>query len=169
MSEVGQVPGSMPPIVIVRFEPSQTAAEAVVQAAKEGLESDPFNTTPVAVTLTHTPVQAPAALAPIVRFTATDLWVRLLGENALRLNTELFDCGTCINQVVQVLQRTPGVLEARPDRSPGGTVVLVTFDPSVISREALAAVANEALEADPLLPVTVAIHFFSPDEGQAAP
>lgn len=163
MSELGQVPGSMPPIVIVRFEPSQTSAEAVVQAAKEGLESDPFNPTSVAVTLVHAPVQAPAALAPIVRFTATDLWVRLLGENALRLNTELFDCGTCINQVVQALQRTPGVLEARPDRSPGGPAVLVTFDPSVISREALAAVAKEALEADPLLPVTVAVHFFSPE------
>lgn len=163
MSEVGQVPGSMPPIVIVRFEPSQTSAEAVVQAAKEGLESDPFNPTPVAVTLVQGPVQAPAALAPIVRFTATDLWIRLLGENALRLNTELFDCGTCINQVVQALQRTPGVLEARPERSPGGTVVLVIFDPSAVSRDALAVVAKEALESDPLLAVTVAIHFFSPE------
>lgn len=163
MNEVGQVPGSMPPIVIVRFDSSQTAAEAVVQAAKEGLESDPFNSTPVAVTLVHTSVQAPATLAPIVRFTATDLWVRLLGDNALRLNTELFDCGTCINQVVQALQRTPGVLEARPERSPGGTVVLVIFDPGAVSRDALAVVAKEALESDPLLPVVVAVHFFTPE------
>jgi len=157
------VPDSAPPIVIVRFDPAQTSAEAIVQAAKAGLESDPFNPQPVAVTLVPAAVQAPAALAPIVRFAATDLWVRLLDSRSLRLSTELFDCGTCVNQVTHALQQTPGVIEVQPERSPGGTVVMVTYDPSVTSPEQLAAVARQQLEADPLLPTTVAVHFFTPE------
>jgi hypothetical protein len=160
---VGKVPNSAPPVVIVRFDPAQTSAETIVQAAKAGLESDPFNTSQVAVTLEPAAVQAPATLESLVRFSAMDLWVRPLEGNVLRLNTELFDCGTCSSQAVRALQQTPGVLETHPDASPAGTALLVTYDPGAISAEQVADVARQTLEADPLLPTTVAVHFYSPD------
>jgi hypothetical protein len=149
--------------VFVRFDQQQTSAEAIVGAAKAGLESDPFNANPIGVTLTAAPVQAPAALEPIVRFLATDLWVRPLDAASLRLNTELFDCGTCGSQVSNTLQQTPGVLQARLEQSPGGTVVAVAYDPSAITAEQVADIAKQALEADPFLQTTVAVHFFTPD------
>ena len=89
------IPESFPPVVFVRFDRQQTSAEATVQAAKAGLEANPFNANPIGVTLAAAPEQAPPALEPIVRFLATDLWVRPLDGASLRLNTELFDCGTC--------------------------------------------------------------------------
>lgn len=150
-------------MVFVRFDPSQTSAEAIVGAAKAGLESDPFNTNPIGVALTAAPVQAPGTLEPIVRFLATDLWVRPLDAASLRLNTELFDCGTCGSQVSNTLQQTPGVLQARIEQSPGGTAVMVSFDPSAITPEQVADVAKHALEADPFLQTTVAVHFFTPE------
>ncbi len=150
-------------MVFVRFDPSVTSAEAVVAAAKAGLESDPFNSNPIGVTLAAAPVQAPGALEPIVRFLATDLWVRPLDAASLRLSTELFDCGTCGSQVSNTLQQTPGVLQARIEQSPGGTVVLVAYDPSVLTAQQVADVAKQALEADPFLQTTVAVHFFAPE------
>lgn len=146
-------------MVIVRFDPAQTSAEAIVQAAKAALETDPFNPRPVAVTLEYRPVEAPPALAPIVRFTATDLWVRALATDTLRLNTELFGCGTCSHQVIEALQRTPGVMEARSERSAGGPAVLVTYDPAATTPEQLGEIARQALEGDPFLPGSVAVHF----------
>jgi copper chaperone CopZ len=153
------LPNSQPPVVIVRFDPAQTSAEAIVQAAKAALETDPFNPRPVAVTLEYGPVEAPPALVPIVRFTATDLWVRALATDTLRLNTELFGCGTCSHQVIEALQRTPGVIEARSERSAGGPAVLVTYDPAATTPEQLGEIARQALEGDPFLPVSVAVHF----------
>jgi len=157
------VPGSFPPVVFVHFDPAQTSAEAIVLAAKAGLESDPFNTRSVAVTLEPADLVAPAALAPIVRFQATELWVRPLASDALRLNSELFSCGTCLSLVTQALSQEPGVLEARPERSAGATIVVVTYDPSVIGPEQIAQIAKQAIEADPLVGSTVTVHFLTPN------
>jgi copper chaperone CopZ len=145
-------------VVIVRFDPAQTSAEAIVQAAKAALETDPFNPRPVAVTVASGPVEAPAVLAPIVRFTATDLWIRPLAADTLRLNTELFGCGTCSHQVIQALQQVPGVIAARTEPSAGGPAVLVTYDPAATTPEQLGAIARQALEGDPFLPISVAVH-----------
>ena len=159
VSEVGKVPASFPPVIIVRFDPDQASAELIVQAAKIGLETDPFDPSPVAVALVSAPVHPPAVLEPIERFAATALWVRPVGGRTLRLDTELFDCGACLGQVSLALRETPGIVEARPESSRGGTSVVVAYEPLAISLEGVADVAKRSLEADQTLQTRVMVHF----------
>lgn len=159
VSEIGKVPASFAPLVIVRFDPHQASAEVIVQAAKAGLETDPFNPSPVAVTLAFAAVHPPAVLEPIERFASTALWVRLVGGNTLRLDTELFDCGACLGQVTLALRETPGIVEARPDSSSGGTSVVVVHDPLAISYDGVVNLVRRHLETgDPTLPTSVTVH-----------
>lgn len=156
MAEVGKIPES--PVVVVYFDPEIASAEAIVQAAKVGLETDPFNPDPVAVTLELAAVQRPARLAAIERFGATELWVRSVGGSRLRLDSELFGCGTCLSLVTLGLRETAGVVEARPDFSGEETFLLVAYDPLVINSDGVASAAKRSLEADPLLEPRVRVH-----------
>ena len=158
VSEVGKIPESFPTVLVVYFDPELASAEAIVQAAKVGLETDPFNPDPVAVTLELAAVQRPARLEAIQRFGATDLWTRSAGGNRLRLDTELFGCGTCLSQVTMALRETPGIVDAGPDFSREGTFLLVAYDPMVINADGVVHVAKRSLEADQLLQTSVAVH-----------
>jgi hypothetical protein len=42
-------------------------------------------------------------------------------------------------------------------------VVVVAYDPSVLTPKQVADVAKQALEADQFLQTTVAVHFFTPE------
>lgn len=155
---MSKIPESFPPVVMVFFDPELASAEAIVQAAKVGLETDPANPAPVAVTLELAAVQRPVRLEAIQRFGATGLWVRPVGANTLRLDTELFVCGTCLNEVRLALGEMPGIVEARPDGSGHGRFLLVTYDPVVIDPDGVVNAAKRSLEADQLLQTSVTVH-----------
>jgi hypothetical protein len=67
VAEVGRVPDSFPPAVIVRFDPAQVSVEMVLQAFRTGLEADPLSPGPVTVTFVPGEVRVPPTLEPIER------------------------------------------------------------------------------------------------------
>lgn len=150
--------GSFPPVVMVSFDPERAAPERILQAGKIALETDPFDDSPVTVTLAFGPVAAPSAQEPIHRYTAAELWVATAGADTLRLNSELLSCGSCGNQVLDALRSTPGVLEASAEGDfRTGVTVTVRYDPSVTATGAIAGIAKGALESDPFLPTSVTV------------
>lgn len=154
MEEVGKIPESFPPVVLVYFDPELTSAEAIVQAAKVGLETDPVNPAPVATTLELATVHRAARLEAIQRFGAAGLWVRPVGASTLRLDTELFECGTCLNQVRLALQEMPGIVEVSRE----GRSLLVAYDRLVVDPDGVVDAAKSRLEADQLLQTSVTVH-----------
>lgn len=167
--EVGMVPGSRPPAMLVRFDPRQTSAEAIAQRAKEGLESDAIVPTTYAVSFAPTdPLLLAVERLDLIRyFHQMELLVRVEAPGMLKLNTELFGCGTCTNLVLDALGKLGGVLEARRQSSPAGPEVVVAFDPAVVDAEAIAVASKDALESDELLETSVAIRLLALETGPA--
>lgn len=155
-----RVPAVFPPVVMVSFDAQRASAESIMAAAKFALETDPLDDLPVTATLESGPVSVAAALDPIQRFAAADLWAHNNADGTVRLGSELLSCGTCANQVVVALQGTPGVLEASSEGDfRTGVFINVRYDPAATDSEAIAGVVKGALESDNFLPTSVAVHF----------
>ena len=161
INQVGMVPDTFPPVMIVQFDPAQTSAQDIAQQAKMGLESDSFVPTTFAVNfVTAEPdLLNVSALNPVRFFAETDLFVQDVQPSQLTLDNYLFGCGTCMDALLNQLPNLNGVAKVERQAVQGGSpLVVVAFDPGVVSTQDIAQSAKGILEADVLLGSTVTVH-----------
>ena len=161
INQVGMVPDTAPPVMIVQFDPAKTSAQDIAQQAKLGLESDSFVPTTFAVNFVGAQADLlnVSALKPVRFFAETDLFVQDVQPGQLTLDNYLFSCGTCMDALLHQLPNLNGVATVERQAVQGGSpVVVVAFDPEVVSTQDIAQSAKGILEADVLLGSTVTVH-----------
>ena len=150
INQVGMVPDTSPPVMIVLFDPAQTSAQDIAQQAKMGLESDSFVPTTFAVNfVTAEPdLLNVSALNPVRFFAETDLFVQDVQPSQLTLDNYLFGCGTCMDALLNQLPNLNGVAKVDRQAVPGGSplvaVVRSTWNNSHRSSTGTAATTSEA-------------------------